>query len=84
MLVSVVTSHSQSAQAEARPEKRERLGEYESSFHQFSCSMGLLARRRANELRGVVSLTSCDLHAEALTSGAGVAEASVGTMTEFS
>lgn len=84
MLVDVVMNHSQSSQAEARPKIRERLGEDESSCHHVSCSTGLLARRMANDVRGVVSLTSCDLHAEALTSGAVVAVASVGTTTEFS
>ena len=67
--------------ATARPERRrDVLGEYESESHHFSCSTGLLARRTWKEARGLVPLTSSDLHAEALTSGVGLVVAS-GTLS---
>ncbi len=65
-----------SSQAMARPERREGLGVYESGSHHFSCSIGLPALRSWEEARGVVTLTSSDLHAEALTWGVGRAAAS--------
>ncbi len=60
----------------ARPEKREEFGEYESESHHLSCSIGLAALSTWKEARGVVTLTSSDLHAEALTVGAGPVAAS--------
>ena len=63
------TGTSSSSQAVARPERREGLGEYESESHHFSCSTGLAALSAWKEARGVVTLTSSDLHAEALTIG---------------
>lgn len=52
-----------------RPERREGFGEYESESHHFSCSIGLAALSAWKEARGVVTPTSSDLHAEALTTG---------------
>jgi hypothetical protein len=59
----------------ARPERRDGLREYESESHHFSCSIGLPVLRSWREARGVVTLTSSDLHAEALTSGVPVENA---------
>lgn len=57
-------------QAKARPERREGLKECESVSHHFSRSIGLPALKSWKEVRGVVTLTSSDLHADVLTSGA--------------
>jgi hypothetical protein len=57
-----------SSQAMARPERREGREEYDSESHHFSCSIGLPALRSWKEARGVVTLTSSDLHAADLTS----------------
>lgn len=51
----------------ARPERREGFGEYESESHHFSRSIGLAALSAWKEARGIVTLASSDLHAEALT-----------------
>jgi hypothetical protein len=61
-----------------RGQRRKEYGEHDAEPHHLSCSMELPALRNFKEARGVVTLPSSHLHAEALTSGAAFAVA-VGT-----